>query len=61
MDFISYFICYWYVVRECHLMVNGLTIRERLVIIETKLNYNTQWMRAIIIVVAASTGINIAI
>ena len=42
-------------------MVNGLTIRERLARIETKLNYNTQWMRAIIIVVAASTGINIAI
>ena len=42
-------------------MSNEKTIKERLAIIETKLIYQTQWLRAIIFVVIGSTGINLAI
>ena len=42
-------------------MANNKTIGERLAVIETKLNYQMQWMKAIILAVLASTGINIAI
>ena len=42
-------------------MTNGKTIKERLAIIETKLSSQTQWMRAIIIAVLGSAGINLAV
>ncbi len=37
------------------------TIKERLAIIETKLTYLNHWLKAVVIVVLASMGINIAI
>ena len=41
-------------------MTNEKTIRERLAIIETKLGAQMNWMKAVIIAVLASVGINLA-
>ena len=42
-------------------MTNDKTIRERLAIIETKLNYQMNMMKAVIVAVLASIGIDVVV
>lgn len=42
-------------------MTNRKTIKERLAVIETKINYLNQWLKGVVVVVLASMGVNIAV
>ena len=42
-------------------MTNGKTIRERIAVLETKLDTQVLWLKGIVMAILASTGINLAI